>query len=217
MRPIFCSLLYWLGVQMVEEGSSCCICGVSSDLYGDHHVTCRGNGDMISRHNILRDVIFTTCRTAALSPRKEVPSLIPGSAARPADVFLPVWSQGKPAAIDVSVISSLQCLTVSEASCEQGYALSYGERRKRRVHDHECQEAGISFVPLLVETLGGWSDLALSFIRQVAELQAILLGQQPALSISHPFQRLSVSLWKGNALLWVSRVPVVPPVVDGRV
>ena len=94
----------------------------SSDLYGDHHVTCRGNGDMISRHNILRDVIFTTCRTAALSPRKEVPSLIPGSAARPADVFLPVWSQGKPAAIDVSVISSLQCLTVSEASCEQGYA-----------------------------------------------------------------------------------------------
>ena len=64
----FCVCLkYWLGVQMVEEGSSCCICGVSSDLYGDHHVTCRGNGDMISRHNILRDVIFTTCRTAALS------------------------------------------------------------------------------------------------------------------------------------------------------
>ena len=135
----------------------------------------------------------------------------------PADVFLPVWSQGKPAAINVSVISSLQCLTVSEASCEQDYALSYGERRKRRVHDHECQEAGISFVPLLVETLGGWSDLALSFIHQVAKLQALRLGQQQALSISHLFQRLSVSFWKGNALLWVSQVPVVPPVVDGRV
>ena len=60
-------------------------------------------------------------------------------------------------------------------------------------------------------------SVALSFIRQVAKLQALRLGQQPALSISHLFQRLSVSLWKGNALLWVSRVPVVPPVVDGRV
>ena len=60
--------------------------------------------------------------------------------------------------------------------------LSYGERHKRRVHEHECQEAGINFVPLLVETLGGWSDLALSFIRQVAKIQALRLGQQPALS-----------------------------------
>ena len=184
--------------------------------YGDHHVTCRGNGDMILRH-FLRDVIFTTCRSAALSPLKEAPSLIPHSAARPADVFLPVWSQGKAAAIDVSVISPLQFLTVSEACREQGYVLSYGERRERRLHEPECQEAGISFVPLLVETLGGWSDLALSFIRQVAKLQAPRLGEQPALSISHLFQSLSVSLWKGSALLWVSRVPVFPPLVDGMV
>ena len=56
--------------------------------FGDHHVGCGGNADRIFRHNSIRDVVFSATQTAALAPRKEVPSLIPGSQSCPADVFL---------------------------------------------------------------------------------------------------------------------------------
>ena len=81
-----------------------------SDIYGDHQIGCGGNGDRIHRHDSIRDALFSAAQTAALAPRKEAPALIPGSSSRPADVYLPVWSRGKP---DVTVIyrcNNLLCL-----------------------------------------------------------------------------------------------------------
>uniref|UniRef100_A0A1X7TX09 Uncharacterized protein n=1 Tax=Amphimedon queenslandica TaxID=400682 RepID=A0A1X7TX09_AMPQE len=109
-------------VGFKEGGALCSVCGVASDGMGDHLVTCHGNGDMLMRHNCLRDILFTACSTAALSPHTKVPSHIPGSTSHSADVFLPVWNQGKPAALDVSVICPLQFLMLLEAAVTQGYA-----------------------------------------------------------------------------------------------
>ena len=53
-------------------------------------------------------------QAAALSPRREVSSLVPGSTSRPADIFVPSWVQGQPTALDVTVISPLQQVTLSE-------------------------------------------------------------------------------------------------------
>ena len=105
-------LQYWLGLPMVEEGTRCPVCQVAADPYGDHQVGCGGNGDRIHRHDSLRDALFSAAQSAALAPRREVPSLIPGSSSRPADVYFPCWKRGQPAALDVSVISTLQQLTV---------------------------------------------------------------------------------------------------------
>ena len=60
----------------------------------------------------------------SLPSRKEVPALIKGSAA---DIFLPNWSRGRPAALDVTVISTLQNLTLAGAAATQGHALRIGE------------------------------------------------------------------------------------------
>jgi len=139
-------LQYWLGVRMYEEGSRCPICLAGSDPFGDHQVGCGGNGDRIYRHNSIRDAVFSAAQSAALAPRKEVPSLIPASCSRPADVYLPIWKQGLPAALDVTVISTLQPLTQQGASTVQGYALSIGEERKLATHSEACHAAGISFV-----------------------------------------------------------------------
>ena len=108
---------YWLGFSSVSSTAPCSVCASPvEDGYGDHQVGCRGNRDLIRRHDSLRDVIFAAAQAAALAPRKEVPALIPGSCARPADVFLPQWDGGRPAALDVTVISSLQALTVADAA-----------------------------------------------------------------------------------------------------
>ena len=76
-------LQYWLGVPIFEEGVKCGVCHSAADPFGDHQVGCGGNGDRILRHNSVCDSIFHAARSAALAPRKEVPSLIPGSQSRP--------------------------------------------------------------------------------------------------------------------------------------
>ena len=90
-------------------------------------MTCRGNGDMIQRYDSLRDILYTSAQSGALAPRKEVSSFIISSMSHPADVYLPCWSHGQPAVLDVSVIPPVQQLTVTEAAVDQGYALTVRE------------------------------------------------------------------------------------------
>ena len=79
------------------------------------------------RHDALRDVLYSAAQSAALAPRKQTPSLIPGSCSHPANVFLPIWCRGCPAALDVSVISTLQPHTLYGAANNHGHALKVAE------------------------------------------------------------------------------------------
>ena len=142
-------LNYWLGLRITAEDSSCPACGKSSiaDPLGDHKVGCGGNySDRIHRHDALRDALFSAAQSAALAPRKEVPSLIPGTRSRPADIFLPNWCRGLPAALDVTVISTMQPLTQTGAASDRGHALKVGEERKMTAHNAQFQAAGVAFV-----------------------------------------------------------------------
>ena len=76
--------------------------------------------------------------------------------------------------------------------------VSVGEDRKIAAHTTSCRSVGVSFIPLIVETLGGWSNQALETIRGIGCLQSQRLGISPAESISCLFQRLAVCLWRGN-------------------
>ena len=152
-------LCYWLGLRLQSRKSGCPFCtrGLVADSFGDHQVGCGGNGDRIHRRDALRDVLYAAAQSAALAPRKEIPSLIPGSCSRPADVFLPIWCRGRPAALDVSVISTLQPHTLYGAANNQGHALKVAKDRKMAAHNDACSSVGVTFIPLVVESLGGWS------------------------------------------------------------
>ena len=115
---------------MFEEGIRCPVCHVPADPFGDHQVGCGGNCDRILRHNSLRDAVFSAAQSAALAPRREVPSLIPGTQSRPAVIYLPCWKRGRPAALDITIISTLQQSTVRGAAENQGHALLVAEERK---------------------------------------------------------------------------------------
>ena len=149
-----CCLRYWLGVPLHSSPYSCPECHNTADPFGDHHVGCGGNGDRITRHNAIRDVIFSAAQSAALAPSKEMPNLIPDSLSRPADVFLPTWSRGRPAALDVHVISPLQQQTMGEAASTPGHALQVGVQRKLASHLSACRSVGVEFIPFVMETLG---------------------------------------------------------------
>ena len=148
---------YWLGFKMSDGESKYPLCSgeTVADPFGDHHVGHGGNGDLIHRHDSLRDSLFSAAQSAALAPRKEAPSLIPGSSSCPADIYLPNWCRGRPAALDVTVISTLQLLTLAGAASTQGHALRVGEERKTAANHAACWSVGVVFIPLVVESLGG--------------------------------------------------------------
>ena len=144
-----------------------------------------------------------------------MPSLIPGTLSRPADIFLPNWQRGQPAALDVTVISTLQQSTLQGAASTQGHTLVVGAERKLAAHAVACRAAGIAFVPLVVESLGGWSNEAADTIAKIGRLQGQHLGVPQAESIRHLFQRCVIALWRGNASMWIRHLPTHPTVVDG--
>ena len=165
-------LQYWMGVQMCQEGSTCPVCQAVTDGFGNNQVECRGNGDLIHQHNSLRDIIFSAVQSAALAPRKEVPYLVSSPSSLPADIFFPCWKWGKPAAFDVTVIYPLQWLIIQGASVTSGYVITVREDTKFCTHLENCLPAGVSFVPLVVESLGGWSNEAINNLRLIGKQQA---------------------------------------------
>ena len=185
-------LKYWLGLHIFEEGAKCTVCHSAADMFGDHHVGCGGNTDRTFRHNSICDVVFSASQTAAMAPRKKVPSLIPGSQSRPADVFLPTWTRGQRAALDITVISFLQQLTLCEASSVAGHALSVGEARKIAVHAASCRASGVSFIPIVFKALGGLSELAVATLSNIGRLLGQRTGVPPSETTHHLFKRCAL-------------------------
>ena len=182
----FC-LQYWLGLQMFEDYGICPVCQSGADRFGDHQVGCGGNLDRIHRHNSVRDAVYSAAQSAALAPRREVPSLIPGSQSRLADVYLPNWHRGCPAALDITVISPFQQATIQGAASTQGHTLLVGEARKFSAHGMQCQSAGITFIPCAIETAGGMSILAAETIANIGRLLGQRLGLPPHESTATSF------------------------------
>ena len=153
-----CCLRYWLGVPLHSTRYYCPECRSTAYPFGDHQVGCGGNGDRIARHNAIHDVLFLAARSAALAPTREAPSVLPDSQSRPADILLPTCSRGRPAALDFTVISPLQQQTLHAAASTPGHALQVGVQCKLTAHLSACRSAGVEFIPIVLEILGGLAE-----------------------------------------------------------
>ena len=194
----------------------CPACLRFSDALGDHALCCGTGGDRISRHNHLRDALFDTAAAAGLGPVKEGRFLLPGADRRPADVFLPNWTGGLDAALDVTVVHSLQDATVAGAADTAGHALSFAYERKMAAAAEDCQQQEIAFLPLAAESLGGWHQTAEREVKKLAAALARNTGQQDREAATHLWGRLGVLLQRGNAALLGNRVPCPPDAfIDG--
>ena len=171
----------------------------------------------MSRHNALCDALYSTAVAASLGPSREGRFLLPGIDCRPADVLIPHWTGGQDTAWDVTVIHPLQAATVAGAAASPGHALEVAVNRKNRGALEDCRRQGIKFIPLAVESLGGWHELAVGEIRKLAAALARQSGQEEKEARGHLLQRLSVSLMRGNGALFVNRIPdSVEADIDGQ-
>ena len=178
--------------------------------FGDHTITCATENERIFRHDALRDAIYEQARQAGLSPVKEARSLISSSQSRPGDIFIPNW-RGRQTAFDVAVTSPLSQSALPRSAVTTGAAIDSMKSSKLNKHFRHCQTNGISFVPLVVETLGGWDPDAVHFLQTFAKLSSSRSFSNPSLVVRHFFQRLSVVLQRANAALIANRAPPPPP------
>ena len=211
-------LKYRLGIPVYSSEGPCPACSSPSDRMGDHSLGCAKTGDRIARHNMLRDVLFEAAASADLGPSKEERHLLPGTVARPGDVTIRRWSNGKDGAIDVTVTSPLSRSNVAGAAAEAGASLAKACLRKVRDTAEACRREGFVFLPFAMETLGGLHSGAITQVKQLAAALARCKGSEEGEVTSQLFGRLSLTLMRGNALMLSTRcqdADFPSPEVDG--
>eukprot|EP00666_Eupelagonemidae_sp_cell4sb_P018089 gene18089-biopygen31850 len=193
------------------------------DSYGDHALVCAAGGDRTIRHNLLRNAAFRAARAAGARPELEKPGLLGPrpligileedgvplptlrdqlAGRRPADVFLPSFFGGSRCALDFAVTSGLRCGSASESAADGSHAASSYENRKRSHLDTDtlCKEAGLLFIPMVMEASGGsWGHAARKVWSGLANAAAKLTGESPSQKAEELSQTLSVIPHRANA------------------
>ena len=79
-----------------------------------------------------------------------------------------------------------------------------------------CRAQGLLFLPMAMETLGGFHTVNLEHIRQLGQAIARKKGCDDREPTGQLFSRLSVTLMRGNAMMLCSRSrDVASAAVDG--
>ena len=114
--------------------------------------------------------------------------------------------------MDVTVLNPLQPTLVQRVARdpEPGYALTYAFDGKMRKHGQACRSEGMVFLPMPIESLGGWHPQAVMQVKKIGAAKARQTGEEEDLAVSHLFQKLSVLLVRGNAALLLNRIPSFP-------
>jgi hypothetical protein len=152
---------------------------------------------------------------ASYAPKKELPNLIPGSQSRPTDIFIPVWHDRMKTAFDITVVSPMQAALIEHSSAVPSAAIEAQKALKLGTHEDNCRAQHINFVPLIVETFGGWDAGAVKHLKEMASCAAQRLGNDPAIIKRQLFQYLSILLQRGNASLLINKDSFAPPHITG--
>ena len=152
-----------------------------------------------------------SCRRAHLSVHLEVGhNFTPdNSNTRPADILIPHWCVGKPAALDLSVTSPLNPLTLLEAGVTAGAAAKATEKRKLKANTGKCADLGWVCVPFVAQSHGAWGLTARDFFSKLGSRLATSLGKSKSVVTHELYGRMSTNLVRANATAILSRS--VPP------
>jgi hypothetical protein len=196
------SALQWLALPVNDQELSCTACrsGVL-DLKGYHALKCSTRGERIRRHNALRDVFYKATVTAQMGASLEQSHLMTNDKGkRPADIFIPNFSVGRGACLDFAVTSPFQQTNINEELPAKAY-----EQIKRTKYTQKVEREGFTFIPMIVETTGGWGPSAGPVFELVANRVAPRLGISIIEARHRLYQMMSICLYRCNARMILSR------------
>ena len=175
------------------------------------------------RHNSVRNFFFRFLATAGLRPELEKAGLLlpsrpdeTGQAARrPADVYVPAWSCGSPAAFDFAVTAPQQAQYREVAALEPLAAASaYTSRKKLFLNTAEvCRSQGVEFLPMVLETSGAWAPEATKVLKNVVVVAVATTGRPEGQLWQELLQGCAVCVRRANARAVLRRqaVPASQP------
>ena len=208
-----------LGLPVYSREGQCPAgkCNNRADTMGIHSLNCSLGSDRIACHHHLRNAIFDAAQMAALAPLKEPLDLISGHGGiRPADVFIPQWTNGKGTCLDITVTNPLQDATYVQCAEAGDYVVNKAYKDKVKKFEALCTSEGLAFFPLAVDTYGSWHKQSLAVISKLGTQQARHLDKEPGEQIRFLRQRLGISLGKDCSQMLAARVLVhAPAFVDG--
>ena len=200
-----------MGIPLVPTGKmfDCNKCGAIIDASGYHALTCKSGGDLIHRHNTIRDTIGKACQMAGWNPRLEKPGWIANTNDRPADIYIPSLTNGKSCAADVAVTHALQPISIKNAA---KVAAGAATRYATAVKDHKYKEVlakqdyGIDYLPLVVDCFGAWDERAVIFFKKIASSISKMKFKSYAETINQLMEKISVCLMRANARTLLKRL-----------
>ena len=136
----------------------------------------------------------------------EKAGLLGHSNERPGDIFIHTYMTGRPAALDITVSSVVQSSSLSKASQDTGFVIRAAKARKDHKFYEKCASEGIDFIPLAVESLGGWGESALGVFKQIAQRKSYYAFSSFSFEFNQILQQLSVCLQRENAAMILSRL-----------
>ena len=99
-------------------------------------------------------------------------------------MLIPNFAGGRDAALDVTLVNPCQVATVAGAAATPGHAITFAHNRKVWVAEEACKSQGLAFLPLVVESYGGWGEVARDVVRRLATALARQTGNSIFLPLS---------------------------------
>ena len=197
------AVAYRLGMPVLSKEVPCSVCMQSLNIYGDHATCCARNGDLVTRHNALRNLVHSIASDGLLQPALEKQGVLgPTTGRRPGDVTIPDWKHGNGLAIDIAVTSPLTKTSLRLVNpCE-----NYSEVQKHRKYDVSFEGSDYYFCAMVFETLGGVNEQGEKVLRQLFTFAAKKLGREFSSYCSRAWARVSCCLQRSIAQVILSRI-----------
>ena len=205
-RNFAIAVAYRLGVPVLDQEIPCPLCKQPINIFGDHATCCAKKGDVIVRHNSLRNLVDSIGTDALLSPVMEKKGILGNTTGRrPGDVTFQRWAEGKALVIDVAVTSPLAdtCVRMEEP-CEW-----YAATQKHGKYDASFKDTQYTFSAMVFETLGAVNVEGEEVLRQLFRFAAKRLGREFTSYCGRAWARISCNLQRSVSQAILNRI-------DGR-
>ena len=193
-----------LGLPVLPSPAPCPLCKQTMDVFGDHALCCKKSGDMITRHNRVRNLVSHFADVGLLSPELEKMGILgptDRSKRRPGDVSFKKWAHHRGLAIDVAVICPLAASHLREEDPCEEYAILHKHAR----YDESFKDSDYDFVAMVFETSGAMNIEGLEVLRQIFRCASRRSFQGHSSFCARAWARLSCCLQSSVAQMILNR------------
>ena len=192
-----------LGCDLCTE-HRCIRCGHVVDTTGHHGLHCaKGSAGRASRHAEANNLLSRSLTSANTPNMLEPRNVSRDDGKRPDGMTMIPWKTGRMLVWDFTCTDTLAPSYLQTALRGPGYVADAAEQRKTAKYRQLGDK--FFFVPVGVETLGGWGSDANAFIKDLGRRLAKITFDKRSTAFLR--QRLSIAIQRGNATSVLGTLP----------